>query len=46
MAQVWDMGQDGAPDALAHESPLHSPTFMATEYVLHSPRYIVVKEVP
>lgn len=44
VVQVWDMGQNGEPDIMAHETELGYPTAMREDYI-HNTRYIVVKEI-
>lgn len=47
VVEVWDKGQDGAPDTLAATHNLDHPTAMTNDSVyLTSTRYLVVKEAP
>lgn len=43
VVEVWDKGQEGAPDHLAETIVLGHPTALAERYIT-STRYIVVKE--
>lgn len=44
--EIWDKGQNGAPDKLAKEIKLDHPTAMtpANECFITSTRYLVVRE--
>lgn len=48
LVEVWDKGQNGQPDTLAHSVTLGHRTAMTAEgsVYLTSTRYIVVKELP
>jgi hypothetical protein len=43
LVQLWDKGQDGAPDTLAEELNLDYPTALL-DLCVWANRYIVVKE--
>ena len=43
IVEIWDKGQDGAPDTKVKEINLDHPTMMATDY-LTSSRYMIVRE--
>lgn len=46
LVQVWDKGQNDAPDTLASEHRLDYPTAMTNGLYLTSTRYLIVKELP
>jgi hypothetical protein len=43
IVEIWDKGQNGAPDVLSSTKELPYPTALAEVYI-HSGRYLVIKE--